>query len=166
MSQTRAWLLQLDEEQTIAVSNHHMAEYLLEPELIPTPVLQPYTLGMLDWRDSIIPVIDLLPFLYPGQSARSNIVSAIVLAYQEMEGKPLQYAGLGLHSIPSITTVDESQACPIPPDLLWQTLAGSCFSFEEQSVPIVKVSELFSSALPLLYEELLVVNQTGDSMAA
>ncbi|MDH5325130.1 MAG: chemotaxis protein CheW [Gammaproteobacteria bacterium] len=161
MPEIRAWLLPFKREEYIAVGNHHMAEYIYAPTLEVLPLQQNFCPGMLKWREKFIPVIDLAYFTHPGESQPTGYTGAMVLAFQEQEGQTLQYAALGLRSAPVLTMVAEEQACPMPEDLIWQTLAVSSFVQSGKTIPVLNVSELFSSNLPVLYQE--VTRQVHES---
>jgi len=148
MRSTRAWLLDVAGGMRLAAGAPFVVEYLLEPETIELPRLPAHCRGVMLWRERIIPVIDLAPILAGVEGSSGGWSRAVVLAWQDAPGQPLQYGALSVLKAPVELFVSDSDARPLPerPEILRQ-FAGSCFGYDDEVIAIVDVRRLFTRPL-------------------
>lgn len=154
MTDTRpAWVMDVGDGVTVAAGTAHVAEYLVAAEPIPLPRTPAHCAGVMVWRDRLIPVIDLARLLTGRRSPPGPHRRAVILAYQEAAGRPLQYGALYVAGAPTRTAVSDDMACALPdaqPAL--PHLARACFSYRDKAVAILDPGALFARALPAALE--------------
>lgn len=143
----RAWLLDVGGEYRLAAPAHLVVEYLLVLEIVPVPCTPVHCPGVLLWREHLIPVVDLAPLLpTPGTTGQRF---AIVFAWQDAPGQPLEYGALVVHAAPSEALVTDDMACALPDDAaVFGHIANACFMHAERRVPVLDVARLFARPLP------------------
>jgi len=148
MRSARAWLLDVAGGMRLAAGAPFVVEYLLDPETIELPRLPAHCRGVMLWRERIIPVIDLAPILAGVEGLSGGWSRAVVLAWQDAPGQPLQYGALSVLKAPVELFVSDSDARPLPerPEILRQ-FAGSCFGYDDEVIAIVDVRRLFTRPL-------------------
>jgi len=146
-----AWSLDFGANLRAVVGGQHLAEYLSKPQVTEVPLAPLYTLGVLTWRERLIPLIDLarlyennLNHHEPGAQA----MGAIVLAYRETPTGSLQYGALALANAPREINVRDDMTCELPVQpVFWSAIAASCITYENQAVPILRVRNIFTQLL-------------------
>lgn len=141
-----AWVMDVGDGLTVAAGTTHVAEYLLAADPSPLPRTPAHCAGLMLWRDRLIPVIDLARLLTGRRGAQRR---AVVLAYQQAPGRPLEYGALYVAGAPVQTAVSDDMACALPdaqPALA--QIARACFAFHERAVPIIDPGALFTRPLP------------------
>lgn len=144
--------------QPAAAGAPHVVEYLLATETVPVPRTPRHCRGLLFWRGRMIPVIDLAPLIAEGTTAATATRRAVVLAWQERPGAPLQYGALLVTAAPGETWVSDDMAGDLaaaPATFRYFARAG--FMKGDQLIPILDVRRLFGRALP--------AERTGSGMA-
>jgi len=150
MAQTsRAWVLDVGAGQHAAAGAPHVVEYLLATETVPVPRTPPHCRGLLLWRGRMIPVLDLAPLVAESATAATATRRAVVLAWQERPGEPLQYGALLVTAAPGETWVSDDMAGDLaaaPAAVRHFARAG--FMAKDRLIPILDVRRLFGRALP------------------
>lgn len=144
--EVHAWLLDLGYGHRAAVAPRHMAEYVFDPALDAVPLARAHLRGVTRWRGLLVPLVDLAVLL---GEPRIEVERrrAVILAYRTAENAPVRFGGLIVRSEPREIPVRDDMACPLPPESeAWSEIALSCFSYEEQPVPILNVAALFPDA--------------------
>jgi hypothetical protein len=131
----RAWLLDVGLEHRIAIGAHELVEALPE-------VFLDGAHGTVPWRDREIPIINLAALA--GTEGKHQ-GPAVVAAWQTEPGAPLHHGALCLMRLPNPIHVDDAMACDLPDAPHWQSLAISCFEFENAPVPVIDVSRVFEN---------------------
>ncbi len=128
----------------VAVGAHRVVEYLMSPPTLALPRMPAHCLGVLLWREQMIPVLDLSPVLSEEAEVRDR---AVVLAYQEMPRQPLRYGALVVRAAPVEVWVNDSMACLLPEDPpAFRHFSCSCFLHQEKAIPILDTTRLFAEA--------------------
>ena len=126
----------------------HVAQELLErPQWVSVPGAAYYAYGLLRWQARWVPFVHLESLLraYPAINTSTAPQYALILAYQNAPGQPLQYGAIAVDSIPHSVLASDADFCPLPDDSdMWATLALSCFRHQGQAVPILDSAKIFS----------------------
>jgi len=157
MAQSKAWVLSLSEEDCAAIGNQQMVEYILAADIkiMPLPLTPTYSLGVLVWREQMIPVIDIGKLLCSPGIELLAMTGVMVLAHQQAPGEPIEHGAVVLRSAPRDIMVNSEMSCPLPiAPAAWQTLALACFSDQGQEIPILNAKQVFSSAIHEVNEDL------------
>jgi chemotaxis signal transduction protein len=148
MAQTsRAWVMDVGAAGHVAAGERHVAEYLVATDTVPLPRTRPHCAGVIYWRDQYIPVIDLAPLYeaHGGEPGRR----AVVLAYQNAPGEPLQYGALLIHAAPVEAWVSDDMAAEVPTvPMALRHISRASFYIDDRVVPILDVRLLFAQSLP------------------
>ncbi len=148
-ARTRAWVMDVGAGRRVAAGTHHVVEYLLSPNTIGLPLAPAHCPAVLIWREQIIPSVNLAGLSSSAQPGTHEWRGAVVLAYQEEPGKPLRYGALLVYAAPEETWVSDDMACPLPEEsTAFQYFTSACFAHEEQAVPVVDTTKLFSESPP------------------
>jgi len=145
----RAWVMDVGDGVAVAAGTAHVVEYLLAADPMPVPRAPEHCAGLIVWRERLIPVIDLARFLTGRDSAPGPHRRAVILAYQQAAGRPLQYGALFVAAAPTQTSVSDDMACALPdtqPALAH--IARACFTHQDQAVAILDPRQLFDRPLP------------------
>ncbi|MDH3451749.1 MAG: hypothetical protein OEN20_04960 [Gammaproteobacteria bacterium] len=148
MARYPAWLLRADDDVTFAVAQHEMIEYLTEARVQRVPLANPYCDHLALWRDALVPILDF-PRLLRGAGVTIQRALSIV-AYQPRALRPLEYLGIWVDAPPSRIAVGDDQACDLPQawhDVRFAPLALSCFTHDDQPVPILNLAQLAGVSL-------------------
>lgn len=150
MAQTsRAWVMDVGAGERVAAGAPHVVEYLLATETVPVPRTPRHCRGLFFWRERMIPVIDLAPLIAEGATAATATRRAVVLAWQERPGEPLQYGALLVTAAPGETWVSDDMAGDLAAaPAAFRYLARAGFMDKERLVPILDVRRLFGRPLP------------------
>jgi len=140
----RAWILDFGRNLRAACGHHEMWQVLILPKLFSVPYTSFYCDTVLVFQDNILPVLDIVS-LFAGQKiVQQNRVIGIAI-YQEDPNEPIRYAGVQLADMPRSIFVGDDQVCDLSTDQPFQEpLAVSCFSHENQAIPIIDFAYLFS----------------------
>jgi chemotaxis signal transduction protein len=140
---SRAWLLDFGRNLQAACGHHEMWQVLISPTLFSVPYTPFYCDSVLIFQDNILPVLDIVS-LFEGQKiVQENRVIGIAI-YQENPNEPIHYAGVQLADMPRSIFVTDDQFCELSADQPFQEpLAISCFSHENQAIPILDFAYLF-----------------------
>ncbi len=153
-----AWLLFVG-EQSFALAEKEMIEYIIEPDCVSIPVTPAYSSKVIQWREQIIPVMDL-GFLENGLMEREfakgiqqdkapseKISSLVVVAYQLQPLEPLNYLALVISKPPVRILVGDEQGCEPPEDNhpLLKFVTMACFSQGDEPIPILDLKRLSST---------------------
>ncbi len=142
-----ARLVEFRQGRHIALAPHTTYALIENPEFIGVPGAAAYAYGLLTWRGTRLPLIDLGAAL-SGESARGAPRYGLIVAYQPAARAPLAYGALALAELPRTIAVGDADQCGLPADShLWSRLAVSCIQYEGQPVPIVDPACIFSSYL-------------------
>ncbi len=147
MATSTAWLLNLGGALRAALGERQMLHFVDAPQLLEIPETPPHCHQVLIWQDNILPVMDLGAWL--GVSAAPDELAFTgIAAYQEHPEQPPQYGALLLAGIPTRVQVNDDQVCELPGQPRgWQYLAMSCFTHDDQAIPILNLPSIFSDAL-------------------
>lgn len=130
----------------VAFAPHATQELIELPQWVPVPGAAYYAYGLLFWQERHIPFIHLESVLlaYPAFDATAVPPYALVLAYQNAPGEPLQYGAIAATGIPYAQTVSDGDSSPLPSDSdMWVELAVSCFRHQDQTIPILDAAKIF-----------------------
>ncbi len=130
----------------VAFAPHVTQELLEQPKWVHVPGAAYYAYGMLRWQQRWIPFIHLESLLraYPVVNVSVAPQYALILAYQNAAGEPLQYGAIAASNIPYSVLASDADFCPLPDDSdMWATLALSCFRYQEQPIPILDSARIF-----------------------
>lgn len=145
----RAWVMDVGDGVAVAAGTAHVVEYLLAADPMPVPRAPEHCAGLIVWRERLIPVIDLARLLTGRDNAPGPHRRAVILAYQQAAGRPLQYGALFVTAAPTQTSVSDDMACALPdtqPALAH--IARACFTHQDQAVAILDPRQLFDRPLP------------------
>ena len=150
MAQTsRAWIMEVGAGQRAAAGAPHVVEYLLATETLPVPCTPHHCRGLLYWRERMIPVVDLAPLISEGGTAATTSRRAVVIAWQERPGEPLQYGAVLVLAPPGETWVSDDMVGDLAaaPEA-FRHFSQSAFLHKDQLIPILDARRLFGRALP------------------
>lgn len=143
-----ATLLPWRADRDAALPPQACIEVVEAPAFVPVPGGPYYALGLMPWRGSRIPLLDLevllraVPRPGPAQPPRW----ALVVAWPSPDGQGSAFGALALAGLPSPVTVDDVQACALPADSdLWPWIASACFRHGGQAVPVLDPARLFGT---------------------
>ena len=131
-----------------ALPPHTTLEIVEDPRPVPVPGASRHAYGLLTWQQRRIPMIDLDALLDGGSSAGPPAAPrfALVVAWQDAPGEPVQQGAIALQQLPQTVEVHDAQQCDLPRDSDgWPYLATACFSHAGQAVPIVDTARLFNA---------------------
>ncbi|MEY3219806.1 MAG: hypothetical protein RIT27_1163 [Pseudomonadota bacterium] len=145
----RAWVLNFGRGLRAAVSFNEMSQVLLEPSLFVLPHSPRYCSQLYLRNHQLLPVIHIPALLTAGKEPPANTTYFLGLAvYQTEPYAPLKYGCLHLDSLPVAVEITNTQSCTLPEDQpLWQMIAISAFSHENQKIPVLDLAALFSAEL-------------------
>jgi chemotaxis signal transduction protein len=133
----------------VAAGPAHVVEYVLATDTLPVPRTPAHCAGLMVWRDRLIPVVDLARLLTGRGRAPGAPPRAVVLAYQQAAGRPLQYGAMYVDGPPAQATVSDDMACTLPAALpALPHLARACFRHHDRAVAILDARQLFDRPLP------------------
>ena len=130
----------------VAFAPHATQELIGNPQWMSVPGAAYYAYGLLFWQERHIPFIHLESMLlaYPAFDAAVAPSYALVLAYQNAPGEPLQYGVIAASDIPYGQPVSDADFSPLPTDSdMWVDLAISCFRHQDQDIPILDAARIF-----------------------
>lgn len=138
----RAWLLELGEGRVAAVGPLEMAHLLSDaPAAVAVPHAPAYADRVFLWEGEMVPVLDLCARM-SGRPARETPYLGVV-RYREAAGESLCLGALALDAPPRRVAVSDDMACDLP-DPAWRPFAISCFSHDEQAVPVLDLARVFA----------------------
>lgn len=138
-----AWLLRYTAENYLALPLRVCQELVESPEALPVPGSRDYSLGIMLWREQWLPLVDLSGLISGTQAKPLDEQShCLVVAYST--GKGVDYAVLSLPYLPYLVTVSDNDICALPTNNpIWESIASSCFAYNDKRVPIVDAGRLF-----------------------
>lgn len=141
----RAWLLDFGRGLRAAVGIHEMSHVLLETKLYEIPRSPYYCTEVLVFEGMILPVMDVISLIEQQRIVREGYDVIGIAVYQETITGDLNYAAMHLAMMPTPLFVDNRDACELPAHLdYWQPYTLSCFTYEEQPIPIIDFTKLYA----------------------
>ncbi len=145
MAQTTAWLLEIDDNSYIAIAEKAMIHIVLEPKLFHIPHTPQHCHQVILWQHELLPVVDLAVYLQQKPIERSQTFIAIVAYQKTPYNQSIHYGSLSLNSAPARIQVNDNQQCALPIEpKRWQQIAISCIQHQNNIVPIVDLTKVFS----------------------
>ena len=129
-----------------ALPAHTTIELLEHPKAITVPGAAYYAVGLLAWQGGWIPMIDIDAMLRPSTTRPLARVPryALVVAYQEAPGMPVQHGAIALPQLPESVVVTDDSACSLPVESdMWPLVALAAFTIDGRTIPILDTSRLF-----------------------
>lgn len=143
MTTSKAWLLDFGYGLQAAVGYNEMWQILMSPKLFKIPCTPEYCNQVVVFQDSILPILDMSYLLIGKKSIRDDVVG--IALYQDDPNKPVKYAGILCATIPRSINVNDDQICDLPSELqYWKPFCLSCFSLENEAIPIINLAYIFS----------------------
>ena len=138
-----AWLLQLNDSRSVATSEQEVIEYLGHPQLFPIPFTPEHCSSIVQWRDRLLPVIDICPLF--GDQPDDEAQGIVVLAYQQ--ASKLEYLALAVSQPPTHLRVSDDQVCEsseLDESEIWATseLVLAVLIEDDQKIPVIDVPHL------------------------
>jgi len=145
----RAWVLDFGRGLRAAVSFNEMSQVLLEPSLFVLPHTPRYCYQLYLRNNRFLPVIHIPTLLTASKEPPPETTYFLGLTvYQSKPYESLKYGCLHLDSLPFAIEITNTQSCTLPEDQpLWQMIAMSAFSYENQKIPVLDLTALFSAEL-------------------
>ena len=147
-SRATARLVEYANGRYIALPPHTTYALADQPAYDSAPGVAHYAYGLLTWQGTRLPLLDLNALLHGNPSAVQSTPPryALIVAYQRVARGPLEYGAIGMNSLPQTISIGDEAQCALPGDSrLWPQLALSCFQHDENTVPILDTSLLFSA---------------------
>jgi chemotaxis signal transduction protein len=143
MTTSKAWLLDFGYDLQAAVGYNEMWQILMSPKIFEIPCTPKYCNQVLVFQDHILPLLDISYLLIGKKSITDDVVS--IALYQDDPNKPVNYAGINCATIPRSINVSDDQMCELPSEQqYWKPFCLSCFSLENQAIPIINLAYIFS----------------------
>lgn len=134
----------------VAFAPHVVAGIQAISQVEPVPAMPYYALGLMRWQGKWIPLIhfDSLILAYPLKDKHTLPTHCLILAYQAYPGADISHGALAINTSELINvTVSDADACSLPLNSdLWQTIAKSCFKYQDRPTPIIDVAKLFNTS--------------------
>ncbi len=148
-----AWLLEYAPSRYIAMASTVCQEIVEAPQILAVPAIPDYGLGLIQWRNRWLPLVDLHSLLLGAEKKTfDKDAHCLVVAYYTAE-QHIAYVALSLPYFPYLITVNNSALCALPTDHdIWPSISLSCFRYQDRRVPIVDSSRLFNRHAILLDE--------------
>ncbi len=143
MTTSKAWLLDFGYGLQAAVGYNEMWQILMSPKIFEIPCTPKYCNQVFVFQDRILPLLDISYLLIGKKSIREDVVG--IALYQDDPNKPVKYAGINCATIPRSINVSDDQMCELPSEQqYWKPFCLSCFSLENQAIPIINLAYIFS----------------------
>ncbi len=154
MPESIAWILDFGNSVRVAIGELELVHLDVHPKLFEIPKTPHYCQHALIWQETIIPVIDMVAALQGQQITREDCYAAII-RYRPKIGSSLLFGALLLAKMPERIKVNDNLACPLPNNFkTLKSLATSCFTLNDESIPIIDLTCIFSqSAQAILSKE-------------
>lgn len=145
----RAWVLNFGKGLRAAVSFNEMSQVILEPSLFVLPHTPRYCYQLYLRNNDYLPVMHIPTLLTAGKEVPPSSTYFLGLTvYQPEPYAPLKYGCLHLESLPVAVEISNAQACTLPENQpLWQMISMSAFSYENQKIPLLDLTALYSAEL-------------------
>jgi hypothetical protein len=145
----RAWVLNFGKGLRAAVSFNEMSQVILEPSLFVLPNTPRYCYQLYLRNHVYLPVMHIPSLLTAGKEPTPRTTYFLGLTvYQTEAYASLKYGCLHLESLPVAVDISNAQSCTLPEDQpLWQMIAMSAFSYENQKIPVLDLAALYSAEL-------------------
>jgi len=134
-----AWLLHLEDGQSLAIARQQVIEYLAKVESRWVPDCHPQCSRILLWRDQVLPLLGV----EKGRRGRHEHV--LVIGYVDAENSTLTHRiALSLCQPPiDISVRDLDQCTPADSQTdYWRGAITACFAHQDAAVPIVDFNRL------------------------
>ena len=144
---TPAWLLQASDKFHFSIGEINAAEYIQAPALHTAPISFSHCRHVINWRDKIVPVIDLS--MLATNIPATDFQNMFVITYQEKDYAPLKFAAFILTSSPEKIFVDDDSVSELPenyPEKLKNSVL-SFFNYNDKGVSIFELSNLCSGKI-------------------
>ncbi len=154
-----ALLLAYADKQFLTFPTQSLLELIESPELTALPSSKDFVYGLLHWQDKLVPVIDLALLLkertiktttetsqspqLSNELSNKKVAFVMVTAYHTAKG--IAHIAVKLDKQPISMLVNNSMACELASDsdINWADYAISCFSYQNNPVPILQPEWLF-----------------------
>ncbi len=158
-----ALLLAYADKQFLTFPTQSLLELIESPELTALPSGKDFVYGLLHWQDKLVPVIDLALLLkeraiktttetnqptqlsneLSSELSNKKVAFVMVTAYHTAEG--IAHIAVKLDEPPVSVLVNNNMACDLvtDSDINWADYAISCFSYQNNPVPILQPEWLF-----------------------
>ena len=132
---------------SVSVGEFELVHILTDtPVLFTVPTAPPYCQQVFVWQNNIIPVMNLATRFGLPEHSDHFIVS--IFAYRAEEMGQIEYGALFLTAAPSQIEVGNTQACPLPTNLIaWTPCIRCCFQEmkTKKATPILNLERLFAA---------------------
>ena len=147
MAEAMAWLLSFPGDFLAAIGERDMLHFVDTPRLEEIPQTPLHCRHVLLWEGELLPALDLTAWL-TAQPTPCERVSVGIVGWQERPGAVPQYGALMFSGAPQKIQVSDEHQCNLPNSpAAWRAVAASCFRYDDQPVPILDLSRLFSDAI-------------------
>lgn len=130
----------------VALPIHSGVELVEKPRFVPVPGMPEHALGLMAWQGRQLPLIDLASYLRGEPAPAGEQMShVLVTAYQTARGEPIEYGAVNAPFLVRMVEVGNSQACPLPAELLDRADATvSCFRYQDEPVAVLDLARIFT----------------------
>ena len=144
MPESSAWLLKLSKNDAIAIGEQELIHIITEPELLKIPKTMPHCQHIINWKNNVLPVMNILGLLHNQNTDISNIIG--IIAYKDPRSMSIQYSAIDLSFIPKKIIVNDNQACELSTtEEKWSQYTIASFKQQQKVIPIVDLARLFST---------------------
>lgn len=142
-----AVLLPLDSGRACSVGLHAFVEYVTDAvRFLDVPHAPAHANRLYMWGEHMAPVVDLGILL--GLREHSPVPSTLMLVrYVDLKRCTRTYGALQIVGEPQRVEVGDDMMCALPEEFFWPHIAPSCFKHQNDIVPILDLSQVFSDAL-------------------
>lgn len=132
--------------QQVAFPLSTSLEVLASPDITPLPAASPYTIGMIQWQNNWIPLLDMHALIYGSEAIKTAANRLImVLAFRDEKTQQVAYGAIHLQKPPTNFTIQSQALVALPDDSsIWQHIALSCFTHDNIATPIISTHKLFN----------------------
>lgn len=159
--ENNAWLLKDTNGDFFAVSEVEMVEYIPLANTFTVPVTPYYCNHIMAWREQLIPIFNLAS-LFELNNVNTNDMNRVgIFAYQLKENTELDYVAIPIQESPIHIVVNDSQFCDLPTRFSNDriVLSLSCFSFQDEAVPVLNINYLVSTKFQNTQQQVQVGRQ-------
>ena len=148
MTTSEAWLIEYDDDLSIALGDHAMVELVQGSSTFPIPGAPKHCSRVCLWHSKILPIMDIRNILNLDITGYVESGYLCIIRYRFSQDKPVQQFALRVNKAPQRITVDDAQACDVPENYrssLLDEAIISCFSHNEKPVLILDINKLCSA---------------------
>lgn len=147
MNPVAAWLLNFGGGRLAAVGLSEVLHVTYSPQVVAVPQTPPHCSRVLVIEDRVLPAWDVAAWLGTAAPERTAALGAIV-AYRSGRSSAVQFGALLIAKPPLRIMVSDADACELPPaPKRWRAIAMSCVKHDDELIPILDLSWMFSDAL-------------------